>query len=213
MKVKFFRMMVIAFLSVALSGCTFIFQKGRRSDIQKIEELSARLDELEQAKRLLEGRLKNEIQEKSVRVDMSERGLVITVLGDLLFDSGKAEIKNEAYQVLTKVTKVLKENVSDFNVRIEGHTDNQPIQSSGWKTNWELSTARALSVLHYTVDNGGILPGRLSAVGYGEFHPVASNDTKDGRQLNRRVEIVILSKDSKAKEAAQSIREPRENLK
>ncbi|MCK5081464.1 MAG: OmpA family protein, partial [Candidatus Omnitrophica bacterium] len=84
--------------------------------------------------------------------------------------------------------------VSDLNVGIEGHTDNVPITHSGWKSNWELSTARALSVLHHLEDNEGISPKRLSATGYGEFRPVASNATKAGKQDNRRVEIVILPK-------------------
>jgi chemotaxis protein MotB len=78
-------------------------------------------------------------------------------------------------------------------VGIEGHTDNDPIKKSGWKSNWELSTARALSVLHYLSEQSVNEP-RLSAIGYGEYRPVASNDIKDGRQKNRRVEIVILPK-------------------
>jgi chemotaxis protein MotB len=85
-------------------------------------------------------------------------------------------------------------------VGIEGHTDNEPIRHSGWKSNWELSANRALSVLHYLVDNRGISPTRLSALAYGEFHPVTSNDAKQGRQLNRRVEIVILPRVAKVKE-------------
>ena len=105
-----------------------------------------------------------------------------------------------------------------FNVGIEGHTDNQPIKLSGWKTNWELSSSRALSVLHYLVKQKGIAPERLSANGYGEFHPVDSNDTKEGRQLNRRVEIVILPQLTKVKEDRAVSTEPipvvpQENLK
>jgi chemotaxis protein MotB len=95
---------------------------------------------------------------------------------------------------LSKVASVLKTTVSDLNVGIEGHTDNVPIKHSGWKSNWELSSARALSVVHYLEDQEGIDPKRLSATGYGEFHPVASNETVSGRQENRRVEIVILPK-------------------
>jgi len=107
---------------------------------------------------------------------------------------------------------VLQENVPDLNVGIEGHTDNQPIQYSGWKSNWELSAARALSVLHYLADEKGVAPVRLSAIGYGENQPVASNDTKEGRKENRRVEVVILPKMVKSGAKAES-GQPQENLK
>ena len=204
----------IIFLSVGVAGCTFIFQKGRRSDVQKIEELSRELDELSQTKRLLEERLDQEIKDKQVRLEMMEKGLVITFVADVLFDSGKAAIRSEAYPSLDKVAVVLKENVPELNVGIEGHTDNEPIRFSGWKSNWELSTSRALSVLHYLVNKKGIAPQRLSAIGYGEYRPVASNDTKENRLLNRRVEIVILPKLSKAA-ASKSTRllEPQGNFK
>jgi chemotaxis protein MotB len=218
MRRKIFKVVFIISVSIALTGCTFIFQKGRRSDLRKIEDLSAQLDELSQTKRLLEDRLSTEIQDQQVKLEMLEKGLVITVVGDLLFDSGKANIRPEGHAVLNKVALVLKENVPKFNVGIEGHTDDQPIRHSGWKSNWELSSARALSVLHYLVNERGISPRRLSAIGYGEYRPVASNNTKSGRQLNRRVEIVILPKVTKVKQAKGQTEEPalketQENLK
>jgi len=157
------------------------------------------LDELGQTKQLLEQRLKQEIADKQVRLSMAEKGLVITFVADVVFDSGKAKIRPEVYPTLDKVARILAENVPENDIGIEGHTDNEPIKYSGWKSNWELSTARALSVLHYLVDDKGISPLRVSAIGYGEYRPVASNDSKEGRQLNRRVEIVILPKVSKVK--------------
>jgi chemotaxis protein MotB len=214
---KITKLLSVIFLTLALAGCTFIFQRGRRSDVQKIEELTRQVDELTQTRRLLEESLNQEIKDKQVRLQMLERGLVITVVGDVLFDSGKATIKPEAENILNKVSKVLKENVPQLNVGIEGHTDNEPIMHSGWKSNWELSTARALSVLHYLVENQGMSPERVSAIGYGEYRPVASNDTKDGRQLNRRVEIVVMPAVSKVKEKPEAqeavLQEPTENLK
>lgn len=196
---KIFQSGLIIFLGLALAGCTFIFQKGRSSDKQKIEELSAQLDDLAQAKSLLEDRLGQEISDKQVKLQMMEKGLVITVVGDLLFDSGKAKIKQEAYPLLDKVASVLKENMSSFNVGIEGYTDNVPIKHSNWKSNWELSTSRSLSVLHFLVKEKGVSPERLSAIGFGEYRSVASNDTREGRALNRRVEIVIQPKVTKVK--------------
>jgi chemotaxis protein MotB len=220
-KSKLIKVGLITFLSLSLAGCTVIFQKGRRSDIQKIEDLSQQLEELGRTRDLLADRLAQEIQDKQVTLKMMEKGLVITFLADVLFDSGKAAIKSEAYPILDKVARVLKEDVPQLNVGIEGHTDNQPIRYSGWKSNWELSTARALSVLHYLIEKKEISPERVSAIGYGEYRPVATNDTTEGRQLNRRVEIVILPRTTKIKEAkkkekitsATAIMEPQENLK
>jgi len=203
-----FKVFVLVFVVLALSGCTLIFQKGRRSDIEKIEELSRKLDELDDAKRILEERLGQEIRDDQVRLQRLEKGLVITFVADILFDSGKADLRSAAYPTLDKVARVLKENVPDLNVGIEGHTDNVPIKHSGWKSNWELSAHRALSVVHYLIDNKGISPTRLSALAYGEFHPVASNDSKQGRQLNRRVEIVILPRVSKIKEGESGAKAP-----
>ena len=209
---------LIVLVGITLAGCTFIFQSGRRSDEQKIEELSQQLDDLAQAKKLLEERLGQEINDKQVKLQMMEKGLVITVVGDLLFDSGKAKIRNAAYPLLDKVATVLKDNMVNFNVGIEGYTDNVPIKHSGWKSNWELSTARSLSVLHFLANEKDISPERLSAIGFGEYRPVASNTTREGRKLNRRVEIVIQPNVTKVKkgsvEAEQvGLKEPKENLK
>jgi chemotaxis protein MotB len=172
---------------------------------------------------MLEQKLGQEINDKQIKLQMMEKGLVITVVGDLLFDSGKSKIRPEAYSLLGKVSDILKDNMAQFNVGIEGHTDNVPIKLSGWKSNWELSTARALSVLHYLVNDQGISPERLSAIGYGEYRPVDSNETADGRKQNRRVEIVILPNVTKVKGDAKGkdkldtdsseLKEPQENLK
>jgi chemotaxis protein MotB len=213
---NFLKSVLVLFITLGLAGCTFVFQAGRRSDAQKIQELSAQLDELARSKGLLEQKLGSEINDKQIKLQMMEKGLVITVVGDLLFDSGKAKIRPEAYSLLTKVSEVLKDNMAQFNIGIEGHTDNVPIKQSSWKSNWELSTARALSVLHYLASEQGIQPERLSAIGYGEYRPVVSNDTKDGRKQNRRVEIVILPNITKVQggsSGSQDLKETPENLK
>jgi len=214
MRKNILKILLTVLVSVSLAGCTFIFQTGRRSDTQKIEDLSRQLDELNQTKRLLEERLSSEINDQQVKLQMMDKGLVISFVADVIFDSGKAKIKPEAYAVLDKVARVLTENVPQLNVGIEGHTDNVPVKLSKWKSNWELSSARSLSVLHYLADKKGISPDRLSAIGYGEYHPVGSNDTRVGRQANRRVEIVIIPQITKVKEAKESVNtEPQENLK
>ncbi|MBU0503385.1 MAG: OmpA family protein [Candidatus Omnitrophota bacterium] len=211
---KYFLFSIIL-TALVLNGCTFVFQGGRHSDLQKIENLSKQVDELSQVKGILEKRLSQEIKDKNVRLNMMEKGLVITFVADILFDSGKDKIRQEAMPILDKVALVLEENIPEFKVGIEGHSDNEPIKVSGWKSNWELSTARALSVLHYLIDQKNIVPERLSAIGYGEYHPVSSNDSKEGRKFNRRVEIVILPKATKVKDAknTQALKEPKENIK
>ena len=211
----FITCMVLSVFVVSLSGCTIVFQKGQRKDNQKVvylqneySKLQNELTELERAKMELEDRLRNEIDDREVKVEMLDRGLVITFVAEVLFDSGKAKLRTEALNKLERVASVLKTTVADLNIGIEGHTDNVPIKYSGWKSNWELSSARAMSVLHYMVDDLGIAPVRLSATGYGEYQPVADNASPEGRQKNRRVEIVILPKTTK-KAAGQE----KENLK
>lgn len=206
------------FIFLNLAGCTIIFQKGRQSDVERIQSLEEEVNRLSQIKDELEQKLKGI---EGVSLNMEERGLVITFLDEVLFDSGKAKIRSEAFSALDKVTSVITSKAADLNVGIEGHTDNEPIRYSGWKSNWELSTARATSVLHYLLEKG-VLPEKLAAIGYGEYRPVESNETPEGRNKNRRVEIVILPELKKVtKEAGQSgvkkveggLLEPQENLK
>ena len=193
-----------------LAGCTVVLQKRHTSDIEKIESLSAELERLKMTKEelstlkdgyaALEKSLSKEISEQKVSLGIEEKGLVITFVDSVLFDSGKAKLRSTASKSLDKVVKVCRRQVADREIGIEGHTDNQPIKYSGWKSNWELSTARATSVLHYLVKKG-ISPERLSATGFGEFRPVTTNKTAEGQQKNRRVEIVILpEKISRVKE-------------
>lgn len=204
---------------VSLSGCTVIFQKGRRSDIEKIQSLEQEVDRLSQIQAELQKKLKGI---EGISFNRDERGLVITFLDEILFDSGRATIKTTAYSSLDKVASVITSKASDLNIGVEGHTDNEPIKRSGWKSNWELSTARATSVLHYLISKG-VTPEKLAAIGYGEYRPVAPNDTSAGRRKNRRVEIVILpemkkiSDDTKdvtvSKNSSVGMLEPSENLK
>lgn len=189
---NFSTLFVVLVFALTFSGCTIVFQKGRRSDVEEIAKLKGRLNSLEKAKAELEARLSKEISDEEVSVKMMDRGLVITFVAEVLFNSGKAELRQSSFEKLDKIADVLNTTVKDLSVGIEGHTDDVPIQRSGWKSNWELSSARALSVLHYLTQTSNVSPGRLSATGYGEYRPVADNVTPEGRQKNRRVEIVIL---------------------
>ena len=189
---KLFLLSILAFILVT-NGCAVIFQKGRVSDIEKIQYLESELEDLRYARNVLAKRLAGEIRDEQVSLKMEDKGLVITFVAEVLFASGKAKLKEESHPILNKVVKILDEEVPGNNIGIEGHTDNDPIKHSLWKSNWELSTQRALSVLYY-LESAGINATRLSAIGYGEYRPVASNDSSEGRNLNRRVEVVILPK-------------------
>jgi chemotaxis protein MotB len=143
----------------------------------------------------LEGRLKTYFTEhglnKSVSMNIDGRGLVISLNDTILFDPGKAAIKNEALAELVAVGQAL--NTQDNYIRVEGHTDNVPINTAQFASNWELSAARATTVVRFLIDMAGIPPEKLSAVGYGEYKPVADNATFEGRGKNRRVDIILLS--------------------
>lgn len=126
-----------------------------------------------------------------VKVAVDKRGTVVTVADTLIFDTGKADIRPEALDVLKKVGAVL--SLMKKPVRVEGHTDNIPIKTARFPSNWELSTDRAAAIVRYFIDNTEVAPAILSAAGYADYRPVAANDTPDGRAKNRRVDIVILN--------------------
>lgn len=116
----------------------------------------------------------------------------IRFTSNVLFDLGKADIKPEAYKILNDVSYAIATyNRTIEMVRIEGHTDNLPISTRTFPSNWELSTSRAVNVLRYLIEVTGLPSTQLSAVGYGEYHPFADNSTEEGRRLNRRVDFVI----------------------
>ncbi len=128
--------------------------------------------------------------EGKVNVRSTQEGIVISLSGNLLFDPAKAELKPQAVVILDKVAEVIKTRKNE--VRVEGHTDNVPVESALYPSNWELSTARSISVVKYFTTISGILPDRMSAVGFGEYRPLVDNDTREHRAQNRRADIVIL---------------------
>ena len=159
---------------------------------KQYRQTASAAEDMEKAKRELEKKLVNEINDYKAKLQITERGLVITFLSEILFDPGKDSIKEPGRKTLREVAEVLNKNMVSSNIAVEGHTDNQPIKYSGWRSNWELSCARALAVVHDLVDECGVKPDRLSAVGYGEFRPVFANTAPEGQGKNRRVEIIIL---------------------
>lgn len=149
----------------------------------EIEQMRAVYEELAQV--IDQGHLAG-----NVELELESRGVVVRFSDRLFFDLGRAELREESQAVLADVAKVLRDLPN--HIRIEGHTDNLPIRNARYPSNWELSTARATTVIRYLIEELGFAPGRLSAAGYGEYRPVADNSTAEGRARNRRVDIVVL---------------------
>ena len=157
---------------------------------EEIRRLTKTQEELSQS-------LKDEIAKGNIKIQQVRDRLTINMVDRVLFDSGRAVIKPAGVKVLKQVGDVLNK-ITDKQIRIEGHTDNVPISTKlqdKFKTNWELSTARATTVVRYLIDQGGVQPQALSAVGYADTHPIASNESEEGRSSNRRIEIVLYPKD------------------
>lgn len=144
-----------------------------------IQEIKAKIDKFAED---------NNIQTKLVS-SVEERGLVVSIQDTLLFESGQATVTPYAQQVLEKVSTVL--STTPNYIKVEGHTDNLPINTPQFPSNWELSSARATNVLEIMIHQG-ITPRQLSAVGYGEYRPTAPNLTEVDRAKNRRVDLIIL---------------------
>jgi chemotaxis protein MotB len=131
--------------------------------------------------------------EKEINLVLTREGLVMRMSEHTLFGLGSADIAVEALPLLQKVGAIIAK--TDYLIRIEGHTDNLPIHTERYPSNWELSTARAVNVLRYLIQNHNIAPRRLAAEGFSEFHPLVANDTVENREKNRRVEIIFIKKE------------------
>lgn len=145
-------------------------------------------------------RLKNELSglvadmkiNKSVRFEEDKRGVVIHILDNLLFASAKAELSDQSKSVLHRLSDILKKLPND--IRIEGHTDNVPIRSDVFPSNWHLSVSRALNTAYYLISVEKLSPDKISIAGYAEYKPIDTNETPEGRGSNRRVDIVVINK-------------------
>lgn len=165
-------------------------EKERAAKEAEIERLTRTQQELSKS-------LQAEIERGDITIKQVRDRLTINMVEKVLFNSGQAQVKPAGLNVLTQVSDVLK-NVTDKQIRIEGHTDNVPIGvkiRDKFPTNWELSTARATTVVRFFIDRGGVGRESLEAVGFADTRPVASNDTDAGRTENRRIEIVLYPKD------------------
>jgi len=135
-----------------------------------------------------------EIKRNDISIRVGHEGIIITLREIGFFDSGSADVKLKSEPTIARIANRLR--AEPFNIRIEGHTDNVPIHNSQFSSNWELSTARAVGMTYLFISSYNFPPERISASGYAEFHPIATNQTAEGRFQNRRVDIVILSGDT-----------------
>ena len=168
-------------------------------------EKQAKVDELQKTYNNLLQEMKAEVAKGEITISQLRDKLTVNVLDEILFDSGSTQIKPRGLEVLKRVGEILN-NVKDKMIVIEGHTDNVKISrelAKRYPTNWELSTARATSVVRYLQDESKLDPTRLSAVGLGLYHPVDSNDSAEGRQRNRRIEIKLIPTEAPAATASQ----------
>jgi len=127
--------------------------------------------------------------DKKISVITDERGIVIRVLDEAFFDLGKADLKPGAKRTLDTIAPVI--SAAPNPLRVEGHTDDIPISTPEFRSNWELSVRRATEVVRYLIEKHDLSPRRISAVGYAEYHPVAPNDSAENRSRNRRIEIIV----------------------
>jgi chemotaxis protein MotB len=147
-------------------------------------------NDLERLRLQLTKSLSSQIASHTVALEMGRDGLVISLREAGFFNSGSAAPKPEALPTLRQISFEL--GAAPYDLRVEGHTDNVPIHNSEFDSNWELSSARATRIARLFIEMGAIQPDRISAAGYAEFHPVAGNDTAEGRAENRRVDLVVM---------------------
>jgi chemotaxis protein MotB len=183
-------------LNGVLKGGTTVLDKQATST-QKGHGL-LQLGDLNMIQKQIEKRFSKLGREDVVQTEITERGLVVHIMESALFKVGSATLEPKAKDVLDIVYEQMKGIPN--HVRIEGHTDDRPINTALFPSNWELSTARATEVVRYFIDKFNFPPDKLSALGYGEYRPIRPNNSIENRAKNRRVDIVILTMDLSEKE-------------
>jgi chemotaxis protein MotB len=191
-KFSFVRYLFLSVIIVSV-GCSGL--SGLREEnlllSQSLQELESKYAELENGKRSLE----ESLQGTGASVRIKDGQIAVTLPASVFFNSGQSTLKKKAKSSLAKVCNAIKNDFPYGTIRVEGHTDSDPIKRtrSLYGSNWELSAKRAANVLHFLVGNCGLDSKRLYIAGFGEYQPIASNNTKKGKKQNRRVEIVILA--------------------
>ncbi|MEH7462121.1 flagellar motor protein MotB [Bacillus thuringiensis] len=153
----------------------------KQQEMNELKEVQKNIDKYIEEKKL----------QSSFKTELTERGLMVTIEDNALFDSGQATVKLESLNMAQEMSSLLVA-ASPREITVSGHTDNVPISNANFASNWELSTQRAVNFMQALLKNKQLIPQKFSAIGYGEYRPVASNDNPEGRAKNRRVEVFIL---------------------
>ena len=182
------------------NGDELDYDEDEKTTSETDPDLDTALEKIESEMKIATEGMQEEISElveeyglgshMDVVIDPQYQFVQLSIKGSILFDSGKAEIKQEAIPILSQVGDILV-RFSDFTIEIEGHTDNVPMASHSYKNNNWLSSARALNAAEYLINNKKLNPAKLKYSGRGEYEPIASNQTQEGRSKNRRVEIKV----------------------
>jgi flagellar motor protein MotB len=159
--------------------------QSQLADVQKEKDQAAQMS------KSLENEMRTDLESKDVTISKLQGKLTVNILDRVLFDSGEAVLKPAGETVMRKIAALLAAH-TNLQIQVIGHTDNVPIHTARFPSNWELSTARALAAVHFLTEKAGVDPRRVGAVGYGEYRPVADNSTPEGRAQNRRIAITIL---------------------
>lgn len=160
---------------------------GKKNEIVKTMQ---EIKNQEQQRVREEQDVEHKVIDKFSNVEINEEVIKITLPSPVLFDSGKADLKKETYPALHEISEMVR-NLPNKMV-VEGHTDDKPIKTKEFQSNWELSASRAFSVIRYFIEKEHLNPQKLSAYGYGEFRPIKPNDSEENRKINRRIEMNII---------------------
>ncbi|MBP1154349.1 MULTISPECIES: flagellar motor protein MotB [unclassified Paenibacillus] len=193
--------------SMAFSGGTGVLQNDGITPIQmpstpseaqtsgnqteRQEQMRQEQEDMEELKRQLDQYIQDNNLTTQLNTLLNHSHLMITISDNTLFDSGSAEVKTVARDLAMSISSMLRE-YPGYEIKVSGHTDNLPIHNWQYRSNWDLSADRAINFMKVLLENAGLDPSRFSAVGFGEYRPVDTNDTLEGRAKNRRVEVSIL---------------------
>ncbi len=176
--------------SEAKGGGTSAVKKTPVATMKKLQVTRDEVQAMVKLKKTIEREIIGESGPENINLTITERGLLVSLKEQILFDRGKAKLHSEVDPVLDVLGVTLRSN--SFSIRVEGHTCDLPVGTPAFPSNWELSTARAVSVSRYLIKEGQITPERLSVTGYGEYKPIVPNTSEENRSLNRRVDIIVL---------------------
>lgn len=172
------------------NGNELVIDNPHQPETPPISNTQIEEDKLSQIKENLEAEIKKSGHSDKVKLTLDKEGLQISIQDVMLFNSGDADVLPDVSTLLLHMAKSL--NSMDNRIVVVGHTDNLPIKSDKYRSNWDLSVIRAINVMSFLVDQGGMSPERFSVQGYGEYAPKFDNSTADGRSKNRRVEIYLI---------------------